>query len=211
MALLCMKVECPEIEQFIKEHSSDAAAFWCDAKEQRKAGTREWETEKHLRNDLEGLNDLGLQTNSWIPFLKAAVMKMNAMLFTTLVTPRQNQRRMKNPVKHLRCSFLQKQLTAQILVFQQDSEYVSENAATEYVFSSNSQAFLCYYYLTSLHMFISCVNRLMLGGINRSYALKQNCKFYLQVFIQVSMTTRKHQWVKYEEIFLLGCFNVVIF
>ena len=37
-ALLRIKVERPEIEQFIKEHSSDAAAFWWDAKEQRKGG-----------------------------------------------------------------------------------------------------------------------------------------------------------------------------
>ena len=37
-ALLCTKVECPKIEQFIKEHSSDAATFWWSAKEQRKGG-----------------------------------------------------------------------------------------------------------------------------------------------------------------------------
>ena len=36
---------------------------------------REWETEKNIRNILEGLNGLGLQTNSLMPFLKAAVMK----------------------------------------------------------------------------------------------------------------------------------------
>ena len=39
-----------------------------------------------------------------------------------------------------------------------------------------------------LHMFISCVNRLMLGSNNRSYALKQTCKFYLQVIILVPVT-----------------------
>ena len=35
------------------------------------------------RNVLEKLNGLGLQTNSSIPFLKAAVMKMKAMLIST--------------------------------------------------------------------------------------------------------------------------------
>ena len=52
-----------------------------------------------------------------------------------------------------------------------------------------------FYYMTSmtdipfvtpnkrLNMFISCGNRLIPGGNNRPYALKQTCKFYLQVFI----------------------------
>ena len=42
---------------------------------------REWEAGKNKRNDLEKLNCLGLQMNSLIFFLKAAVMKMKAMLF----------------------------------------------------------------------------------------------------------------------------------
>ena len=40
-ALLRIKLEGPEIEQFIKEHSSDAAAYWWEAKEQRKVGKRQ--------------------------------------------------------------------------------------------------------------------------------------------------------------------------
>ena len=40
-ALLRIKLEGPEIKQFIKEHSSDAAAYWWEAKEQRKGGTRQ--------------------------------------------------------------------------------------------------------------------------------------------------------------------------
>ena len=44
-----------------------------------------------------------------------------------------------------------------------------------------------FYYMTTpgklLNMLISCSNRLIPGGNNRSYALKPNCKFYLQVFI----------------------------
>ena len=35
-ALLCIKLEGPEIKQFIKEHSSDEAAYQWEAKEQRK-------------------------------------------------------------------------------------------------------------------------------------------------------------------------------
>ena len=56
------------------------------------------------RNILEKLNSLGLQINSSICFLKAAVIKMRAMLFSTLLKVRQNW---KNPVKHLGCSFQQ--------------------------------------------------------------------------------------------------------
>ena len=41
--LLRIKVEGPEIEQFIKEHSSDVASFWWDAKKEIR---REWEMEK---------------------------------------------------------------------------------------------------------------------------------------------------------------------
>ena len=59
-ALLRIKVERPEIEQFIKKHSSDAAEFWQGAKEQKR---REWEKEKNIRNTLERLNGFGLQTN----------------------------------------------------------------------------------------------------------------------------------------------------
>ena len=40
-ALLCIKLEGPEIKQFIKEHSSDAAAYQWEAKEQRKGGNRQ--------------------------------------------------------------------------------------------------------------------------------------------------------------------------
>ena len=39
--LLCIKLEGPAIKQFIKEHSSDAAAYQCEAKEQRKGGNRQ--------------------------------------------------------------------------------------------------------------------------------------------------------------------------
>ena len=42
-ALLHTKVEGPEIEEFIKEHSSDAVVFWWDAKERRKEGNGKWE------------------------------------------------------------------------------------------------------------------------------------------------------------------------
>ena len=42
-ALLRIKVEGPEIEQFIKEHSSDVASFWWDAKKEIR---REWKMEK---------------------------------------------------------------------------------------------------------------------------------------------------------------------
>ena len=85
-ALLYIKVEDPEIEEFFKEHSSDAAVFWWDAEEQRKGGNGIW---KKI-NVLERLNSLGLQTNSLVSFLKAAVMKMNAVLSSALVTVRQN-------------------------------------------------------------------------------------------------------------------------
>ena len=44
---------------------------------------------KSIRNVLERLNGLGLETNLLMPFLKAAVMKMKAMLFRILVTVRQ--------------------------------------------------------------------------------------------------------------------------
>ena len=40
-ALLCIKLEGPEIKQFIKEHSSDAAAYQWEAKEQRKGWNRQ--------------------------------------------------------------------------------------------------------------------------------------------------------------------------
>ena len=45
---------------------------------------------KNIRNILQRLNRLGLQTNSLIPFLKAAVIKMKTMLFSTYITMRQN-------------------------------------------------------------------------------------------------------------------------
>ena len=40
-ALLRIKLEGPKIKQFIKEHPSDAAAYWWEAKEQRKEGNRQ--------------------------------------------------------------------------------------------------------------------------------------------------------------------------
>ena len=41
-------------------------------------------------NILERLNGSGLETNSLITFLKVAVMKIKAMLFSTFVTAAQN-------------------------------------------------------------------------------------------------------------------------
>lgn len=41
-------------------------------------------------NILERLNGSGLETNSLITFLKVAVMKIKAMLFSTFVTAGQN-------------------------------------------------------------------------------------------------------------------------
>ena len=43
---------------------------------------------KNIRNVLRTLNGLGLQKNSSISFLKAAVMKIKDILFSTLVTLR---------------------------------------------------------------------------------------------------------------------------
>ena len=40
-AFLRIKLEGPEIKQFIKLHSGDAAACWWEAKEQRKGGNRQ--------------------------------------------------------------------------------------------------------------------------------------------------------------------------
>ena len=40
-ALLCIKIEGPEIKQFIKEHCSDAAAYQWEAEEQSKGGNRQ--------------------------------------------------------------------------------------------------------------------------------------------------------------------------
>ena len=47
--------------------------------------------EKNIKKVLGRLNDLVLQANLSVPFLKAAVMKMKAMLTTTLVTLRQTR------------------------------------------------------------------------------------------------------------------------
>ena len=40
-ALFPIKLEGPEIKQFITEHSNDAAAYQQEAKEQRKGGNRQ--------------------------------------------------------------------------------------------------------------------------------------------------------------------------
>ena len=54
------------------------------------------------RNVLERLHSLGLLTNSSMPFLiKAGLMKVKAMLFSTLVTLKQKSSHIQNPVKHL--------------------------------------------------------------------------------------------------------------
>ena len=45
---------------------------------------------KNIRNVLGGLNDLGLQTNSLIPFLKASVTQIKAMIFIASVTVKRN-------------------------------------------------------------------------------------------------------------------------
>ena len=50
-------------------------------KEQRKEGNENWK--KYIRKVLEKLNGLDLQINVSILSLKAAVMKMKAMLFST--------------------------------------------------------------------------------------------------------------------------------
>ena len=98
-ALLSIKVEDPGIEGFIKKHTSDAAVFWQDAEKRRKERNG---MQKNIRNVLERLNNLGLQANSWIPFLKAAVIKMKAMLFSTSGTVRHHWCRIKNQVNNLR-------------------------------------------------------------------------------------------------------------
>ena len=63
---------------------------------------------KNVRNILQKLIGLILQTNSSVAVLKGAVMNVKAMLFSQLVTVRQNLSLIENPVKHLRWSFLQK-------------------------------------------------------------------------------------------------------
>ena len=55
---------------------------------------------KKIRKVMERLNSLDLQANSLKPFLKATVMKMKAMLFSTLATVRHNWSHIKNPAKH---------------------------------------------------------------------------------------------------------------
>ena len=57
---------------------------------------------KNVRNILQKLIGLILQTNSSVALLKGAVMNVKAMLFSQLVTVRQNLSLIKNPVKHLR-------------------------------------------------------------------------------------------------------------
>ena len=73
----------PEIEEFIKKHSSDEVLFWWDAKNEEK---KEWDTEKNIRKVLERINGLELQSDLSIPFMKLAVMNVEAILFKTLVT-----------------------------------------------------------------------------------------------------------------------------
>ena len=171
-------------------------------KEQRKGGNGE---RKNIRNVLEIWNGLGLQTNSLTPFLKAAMLKMKAKLFSALVIvpyqePSQTSR-MYFSAKIVNDSKLLIIFTkCPVLVVRLGSKYAFENSATEYMFSNNFQAFLYLiiwqvsdrcsvyhsrrtfkqvYYTYLSHMF----NHLMLGGNNRSCALKQIFKFYLLVFI----------------------------
>ena len=91
-ALLRIKVEGPKIEEFIKEHSSDAVVFWWDAKERSKGanGKKKNKKNKNVRIVLQKLIGLILQTNLSTAFLKGAVMNVKAMLFSSLVTVRQN-------------------------------------------------------------------------------------------------------------------------
>ena len=90
-ALLRIKVEGPKIEEFIKEHSSDAVVFWWDAKERSKgANGKQTNKKKNVRIVLQKLIGLILQTNLYTAFLKGAVMNVKAMLFSPLVTVRQN-------------------------------------------------------------------------------------------------------------------------
>ena len=67
--------------------------------------------EKNIRKVLERLNGLGLQTNSSIPFLKAAKMTLKAMLFSKFQTSKKEfSAKTVNSVKFLtifpKCSFL---------------------------------------------------------------------------------------------------------
>ena len=89
-ALLRIKVEGPKIEEFIKEHSSDAVVFWWDAKERSKGANGKKKKKKNVRIVLQKLIGLILQTNLSTAFLKGAVMNVKAMLFSSLVTVRQN-------------------------------------------------------------------------------------------------------------------------
>ena len=57
---------------------------------------------KNVRNILQKLIGLILQTNSSVAVLKGAVMNVKAMLFSQLVTVRQNLSLIENSVKHLR-------------------------------------------------------------------------------------------------------------
>ena len=73
--------------------------FWWDAKEQRKGGNgKQINTGK--MDKMRSV--LGLQMNSSIPFLKAVLMKMKTLLFSTLITVRQSWSYIKDAVKHLR-------------------------------------------------------------------------------------------------------------
>ena len=77
-ALLRIKVEGPKIEEFIKEHSSDAVVFWWDAKERSKGanGKKKKKKKKNVRIVLQKLIGLILQTNLSTAFLKGAAMNV---------------------------------------------------------------------------------------------------------------------------------------
>ena len=121
--------------------------FWWDAKEQRKGGNGK---RKNIRNILERLNNLGFQTNSLMPFLKAALMKMKAVLFSALVT----------------------------VPYSEPSQTSKMEFSAE--IDKSRRRFTHVYSICLLRMF----NRLIRRGNNRSYARKQTCTFYLQVFFK---------------------------
>ena len=80
-ALLCIKVEGPEIEEFIKGYSSEELVFWWDVKEKRKGGNGKWKKYKKQSRKTELLRF----TNE-LPFL----INVKALLLSTIITVRQN-------------------------------------------------------------------------------------------------------------------------